>query len=80
MSASPSYECGDNRVGHRTSTEGPALGTLTQFNSGFPINFSGTLASVRAGGVGFTGVFTVRAYTRRASDAVRRRLNITLNK
>ena len=24
VSASPSYECGDNRVGHRTSNEGPA--------------------------------------------------------
>ena len=80
VSASPSYACGNNRVGHRTSTEGPARSTLTQFNSGFPIRFGGTLASVRAGGVGFTGVFTVRAHTKRSSDAIRRSLNITLNK
>ncbi len=80
VSASPSYACGDHRVGHRTSSEGPARSTLTQYNSGFPIRFAGTLASVRAGGIGFQGVFTVRAHTKRSSDAVRRTLNITLNK
>jgi hypothetical protein len=80
VSASPSYSCGQNRVGHRTSTEGPSKKTLNQFNSGFPIKFSNTPASARAGGVGFTGVVTVRAYTKNSSDAVRHRLNVTLNK
>jgi hypothetical protein len=80
VSASPSYACDANKVGHRTSTEGPAAKTLNQFNSGFPIKFSNTPASVRAGGVGFTGVITVRAHTARSSDAVRHKVNLTLNK
>jgi hypothetical protein len=80
VSASPSYKCGKNKVGHRSSTEGPAKKTLNQFNSGFPIKFANTPASRRAGGVGFTGVVTVRAYTKNSSDAVRHSLNVTLNK
>ena len=80
VSASPTYKCGKNRVGHRTSTEGPSKKTLNQFNTGFPIRFSNTPASVRAGGVGFSGVITVRAHTKHSSDAVRKTLNITLNK
>ena len=67
-------------MGHRSSTEGPSKKTLNQFNSGFPIKFANTPASRRAGGVGFTGVFTVRAYTKSSSDAVRHCLNVTLNK
>jgi hypothetical protein len=80
VSATPSYACGDNKVGHRTSTEGPAAKTLNQFNTGFPISFESTPASVRAGGVGFTGVVTVRAHTKRSSDAVRHTVHLTLNK
>jgi len=80
VSASPKYSCGKNRVGHRGSTEGPSKKTLHQFNSGYPIKFSNTPASVRAGGVGFTGVITVRAHTKSSSDAVRRTLHVTLNK
>ena len=33
VSASPSYSCGKNRVGHRSSTEGPAKKKLNQFNT-----------------------------------------------
>jgi len=33
-----------------------------------------------AGGVGFSGVITVRAHTKNSSDAVRHTLNVTLNK
>ena len=80
VSASPKYSCGDNRVGHRSSTEGPSKGEHNQFNSGHPLKFSNTAASVRAGGVAFTGVITVRAHTRSSSDAVRHTLNVTLNK
>ena len=80
VSATPSYTCGKSRVGHRKSTEGPAKKTLNQFNSGFPIKFSNTPASVRAGGVGFRGVITVRAHTKHSSDVVRHTLNVTLNK
>jgi hypothetical protein len=80
VSASPSYSCGDNKVGHRTSTEGPSRKTLNQFNTGYPISFESVAASVRGGGVGFKGVITVRAHTKRSSDAVRHTLNLTLNK
>jgi hypothetical protein len=80
VSASPKYSCGKNRVGHRSSTEGPSKKTLNQFNTGYPIKFSKTPASVRAGGVGFTGVITVRAHTKNSSDAVRHTMNLTLNK
>ena len=80
VSASPTYKCGSSKNGHRSSTEGPSTATLAQYNSGYPIKYSNTPASVRAGGVGFTGVFTVRAYTSNASDAVRYSLNTTLNK
>ena len=70
----------ENRAGHRSSTEGPSKGEHNQFNSGHPLKFSNTAASVRAGGVAFTGVITVRAHTRSSSDAVRHTLNVTLNK
>lgn len=80
VSASPTYKCGSGRVGHRGSTEGPARKTLSQFNTGYPIRYAHTVASVRAGGVGFTGVVTVRAHTKRASDAVRHVIHLTLNK
>ncbi len=80
VSATPSYACGDNKVGHRTSTEGPAAATLNQFNTGFPISFASVAASKRAGGVGFKGVITVRAHTKRSSDAVRKTVNLTLNR
>jgi hypothetical protein len=80
VSASPSYSCGSNRVGHRSSTEGPSTSTLSQFNSGYPISFANVPASVRAGGVGFAGVITVRAHTTSASDLVHHTLNVTLNK
>lgn len=80
VSASPKSSCGSKRVGHRSSTEGRSKKKLNQFNSGYPIKFSNTPASVRAGGVGFTGVITVRAHTKNSSDAVRHTLNVTLNK
>jgi len=80
VEASPSYRCGRKRVGHRTSTEGPSRKTLNQFNSGYPIRFANTPASVRAGGVAFSGVITVRAHTASSSDAVRKTLSVTLNK
>ena len=80
VSATPSYKCGKNRVGHRNSTEGPSRKTVNQFNTGYPIRISSTPASVRAGGVGFSGVITVRAHTKSSSDAVRHTLNVTLNK
>ena len=80
VSASPTYSCGQNKVGHRSSTEGPSTSTLNQFNSGYPISFANAAASARAGGVGFTGVITVRAHTTSSSDAVRYVLNLTLNK
>lgn len=80
VSASPTYKCGKSKVGHRTSTEGPAKTTLAQYNSGYPITFSNTAASAKAGGVGFQGVITVRAHTGSKSDAVRYVLNVALNK
>jgi hypothetical protein len=80
VSASPSYSCGKNKVGHRDSTEGPSKKTLNQFNSGFPLKFANTPASRRAGGVAFTGVITVRAHTKSSSDAVRYAVTVALNK
>ncbi|GAA4714855.1 hypothetical protein [Nocardioides conyzicola] len=80
VSATPEYSCDSGRVGHRTSTEGPSKKTLAQYNSGAPIHFEGTLAGVRTGGIGFRGVVSVRMHTKRASDLVRRSVNVTLNK
>jgi hypothetical protein len=80
VSATPELDCGDNRVGHRTSTEGPSRRTLAQYNTGAPLHFEGTLASVRAGGIGFSGVISVRMHTRNASDLVRKRFLVSLNK
>jgi hypothetical protein len=80
VSASPAYSCGSGRVGHRTSTEGPSTKKLSQFNSGAPIRFSRSLASVKYGGIGFRGVVSVRAHTKHASDLVRKTVNISLNK
>lgn len=80
VGAAPEYSCSTGRVGHRTSTEGRSTRTLSQFNSGAPIHFSETLASVKAGGIGFRGVVSVRMHTRNASDLVRRSVSVTLNK
>ena len=80
VSASPKFTCEKDKVGHRKSTEGPSKAELNQFNSGHPLKFSNTAASVRAGGVAFTGVIIVRAHTQSSSDAVRHTLNVTLNK
>ncbi len=80
VSATPTYTCGDNRLGHRRSTEGRASSTLNQYNSGAPVHFSGTLASVRGGGIGLQGVIGVRAHTKSSSDYVKRTLNVSINK
>jgi hypothetical protein len=80
ISAAPNYSCGSDRVGHRSSTEGPSTSTLTQYNSGYPISFANVSASTRAGGVGFAGTVTVRAHTTSVSDSVHHTLNVTLNR
>ena len=79
-SADVDYNCGRNKVAHRESSEGPAKATLNQFNSGHPVKYENTSASVKAGGVGFTGVIIVRGHTKSSSDQVRRTLHLTLNK
>ena len=45
-----------------------------------PDQLRNTVASRRSGAVGFTGVVTVRAYTKSSSEAVRHSFNVTLNK
>ena len=77
---SPSYACGANKQGHRSTTEGFSTNTLHQYNSGYPISFANDSASVAAGGIGFTGSITVTAHTASSSDTVNYKVYLTLNK
>lgn len=66
--------CGSSRAGHRASTEGPSSSGVTQFNSGAPISFSDTNATVGArrtapnGGLDFTGAIAITLISSAGSD------------
>ena len=77
IGANPSYQCGTERVGHTTSTEGPSTKTLHQYNSGVPLHFDGVLADPQHG-VGFGGDVIVRIHKRNASDRFKAHMVVSL--